>query len=201
MGSGIQTILCSTRLLLSYGILSLTVAITLAHGQVDTLSGIRDTTSVLPPAALDSLSQSTSSGEVVPFHQKKSPWLAVGLSAAVPGLGQLYDENYWKPPVIWGLGGYWIYEWIHLNNNYKDFRDQYNASLAASKGGNPQYLRLRDFYRDERDKFAWFLGALYFLNLVDAYVGAHLYDFDVGPELMLNGEVVPKVKATVRLRF
>ena len=180
-------------------ILLLSIVVVPAGAQVDTLRVVHDTTIVAPISIPDSTS--VSSTEATPFHPRKSPWLAVGLSAAVPGLGQLYNENYWKPPIIWGLGGYWIYEWIHLNNSYKDFREQYEVSLMTSTGGNSQYLRLRDFYRDERDKFAWFLGALYFLNLVDAYVGANLYDFDVGPELMMNGSVVPKMKATLRLRF
>lgn len=136
------------------------------------------------------------------FRMAKSPLVAVGLSAILPGAGQIYTKNYWKAPVILGLGGYWVYEWIKLNNNYKDFRDRYYASIQAfPPNGDGQLLKDRDFYHDERDKFAWFLGGLYFLNLVDAYVGAHLYDFEVTPDLTENGNVVPKVIATVRFTF
>ncbi len=135
------------------------------------------------------------------YHPKKSAWLAVGLSAVAPGAGQIYDANYWKAPVIWGLGGYWVYEWIHLNDKYREFRDAFDASLRASSSGNSQYLTLRDFYRDERDRFAWFLGGLYFLNLLDAYVGANLYDFDVGPDLGTNGFPGAGVTATIRWKF
>jgi len=133
------------------------------------------------------------------FKPAKSPWLAVGLSALAPGVGQIYDESYWKAPLIWGVSGYWVYQWISLNGKYQDFRDRYSASFLISSGGNSQYQRLRDFYHDERDKFAWFLGALYFLNLVDAYVGAHLYDFDVSPDLGADGRVVPRATITFRL--
>ncbi len=135
-------------------------------------------------------------------RETKSPWLAVGLSAALPGLGQIYDRSYWKLPIIWGLGGYWVYELIHLNNNYKDFRDQYTNSITPLlPGGNNQFLNLRDFSRDERDRFAWYLGALYLLNLVDASVGASLVDFDVGPDLTAGGRAAPGVRASVRLAF
>jgi hypothetical protein len=34
-------------------------------------------------------------------------------------------------------------------------------------------------YRSERDKYALVLGLSYFLNLVDAFVDAHMFDFDV----------------------
>jgi hypothetical protein len=121
--------------------------------------------------------------------------LALGLSALLPGAGQIYTENYWKVPIIWGIGGYWIYEWIQNNSDYRNFRDLYR------KDPTEQYLRLRDFYRDERDRFAWFLAALYVLNLVDAYAGAHLYDFDVSPDVTFNGRILPKVTATIKIPF
>lgn len=125
----------------------------------------------------------------------KSPMLALGLSAALPGAGQFYTENYWKIPIIWGVGGYWIYEWTQMNTKYRDFRTLY------SNEPQEQYLKLRDFYRDERDKFAWFLAALYVLNLVDAFAGAHLYDFDVSPDLTYEGKLVPKISASIKIPF
>ncbi len=136
------------------------------------------------------------------FEPTKKPWVAVGLSAALPGLGQVYDESYWKIPVIWGLGGYWVYEWIQQNKHYQDYRQKYSASITSQlPSGDQQYLNLRDFYRNERDSFAWYLGALYFLNLVDAYVGANLYDFNVTPDLSMNRKITPKVSASIKLRF
>ena len=175
-----------------------------ALSQSDTLHSRRDSAIVLRPFILgDSLSQiAPSLNSVTGYHQHKSPWLAVGLSAIAPGAGQIYNTNYWKAPLIWGLSGYWIYEWIKLNKKYKDSGDQYSQSILIDPpAGNARYLSNRDFYKDERDKFAWFLGGLYLLNLVDAYVGAHLYDFDVSPDLGLDGRIEPRVTATLRLRF
>ncbi len=132
----------------------------------------------------------------------KNPWVAVGLSAALPGAGQIYTRSYWKPPIIWGFGGYWIYEWTQMNSLYHDYRDQFSKSITPSTpSGNPYAKTLEESYRDERDKFAWYLGALYFLNLVDAYVTASLFDFDVGSDLGMNGKAEPRLVATVRLRF
>ncbi len=155
-----------------------------------------------PIRTTDTLALISKRADTPGLRESKSPWLAVGLSAAAPGAGQIYNKNYWHVPVIWGLGGYWVYEWIHLNNNYKDYRDQFaNSVTPTTPSGNGQYLLLRDFYRDERDKFAWYLGALYFLNLVDAYVGASLYDFDVSPDLGADGRVYPRVRGTLRVGF
>jgi hypothetical protein len=137
---------------------------------------------------------------VTPARGSRSPWVAVGLSAALPGAGQVYTKNYWKVPVIWGLGGYWIYEWFRQNDKYKDFRARYSASITPSTpGGSSELLGIRDFYRDQRDSFAWYMGFLYFLNLVDAYVDGHLYDFDVSPDLTADGHLSPKLRATVHI--
>ncbi len=177
-----------------------------SSSQLDTARVVRDSTIAIPPP-LDTLrsgndtSRSTI-GDTVFYKPTKKPWLAVGLSAAIPGLGQIYNGDYWKTPIIIGLGGYWISEWVKLNGKYNDFRDRYLQSITPSlPSGNGQYRQNRDFYRDERDKFAWYLGALYFLNLVDAYVGASLYDFDVGSDLGADGRVKPRATATIRVRF
>lgn len=107
------------------------------------------------------------------FVMQKSPWGAVLRSAIIPGWGQIYNESYWKAPVIWGITGWFIYAWIDNNNNYNEYKDLYIET------GVDRYKRLRDFYRDQRDEFAIYLALTYLLNLVDAYVDAHLFDFSV----------------------
>ncbi len=170
--------------------------------------------SQITPAA-DSTGRDTATGRLLPdslrisaadtalggYHQSKRPWVAVGLSAVLPGAGQIYDHAYWKLPIIWGLGGYWVSQWIQMNSKYKDYRDLYSGSLLTSPPYGDTHLKnVRDFYRDERDKFAWYLGLFYLLNLVDAYVGANLYDFDVGPDLGTVGRP-PQTAVTIRWRF
>ncbi len=105
-------------------------------------------------------------------------------SAALPGLGQIYTKSYWKLPIIWGLGGYYVREWIRNNNRYRDYRDQYSRSITPSNpSGDLQTKAFRDFYRNQRDSFAWYFGILYLANIVDAYVSASLYEFDVSDDL------------------
>lgn len=136
------------------------------------------------------------------FEPTKSSLLAVTLSAVAPGAGQIYNEEYWKLPIIWGLGGYWVYELFRNDKLYRDYRDQFQNSISTTlPDGDFRLLQLRDFYRDARDEFGWYLGALYALNILDAYVGANLYDFDVSPDLSADGRILPKVTATVRVKF
>ncbi len=114
----------------------------------------------------------------------KSTTTAILFSAVIPGAGQFYNESYWKIPVILGLGSYWGYEWVSLNKDYINYRNLYSESLIKfPPSGNYQYKNIRDFYRSERDRFAWYLGILYLVNILDAYVDASLFDFSVDDNL------------------
>jgi hypothetical protein len=120
------------------------------------------------------------------FVMIKSPWTAVALSAALPGLGQFYNESYWKIPIIATIGGYFGYEIIKNNNKFLEYRDKYAESQKDTLGPNLIYKDFREFYRDQRDQFIIYFGLLYLVNLFDAYVDAHLYDFDVSDEVNIG---------------
>ncbi len=119
------------------------------------------------------------------YHPSKSTTVAMVLSAILPGAGQAYNGSFWKVPIVVGLGAYFISNWIDNNKLYYQYRDLYAASIITS-GGNPQLLSVREFYKDERDSYAWYFLILYFANIVDAYVDASLYDFNVGGDLSLR---------------
>jgi len=112
------------------------------------------------------------------FTSSKSPWGAVLRSALLPGWGQIYNNSYWKAPIVWGfLGFYYYYQDIN-DNNYRLFLvnpdpRRYTDDISRQN---------RDFYRDQRDLFAIYMGITYALNLLDAYVDAQLFDFSVEPD-------------------
>lgn len=58
-----------------------------------------------------------------------SPKKAAIMSAVIPGLGQIYNRKYWKPPIIYA-GAAAIYYFAHFNTKYyKEFRDAYIARV------------------------------------------------------------------------
>lgn len=109
--------------------------------------------------------------DTVLFVMQKSPTGAMLKSALIPGWGQLYNESYWKIPVVWGFLGYFAYKTLDYNKVYLDYKD------LADK--DPRYNATRDRARDNRDVFIVYMALTYLLNIVDAYVDAHLFDFDV----------------------
>jgi hypothetical protein len=155
----------------------------------------------LPPSARQSFSpdDSLSVDSTGVIRTGKSPATAILLSAVLPGAGQVYTGRYWKVPLILGFGAYFASMWIKMDNHYTESRDAYAASVAAgvSNGqGDSRMLYERDFYRDERDRFGFYVILTYLLNIVDAYVGASLYDFDVGDNL--GGGASVKMRIPIR---
>lgn len=119
----------------------------------------------------------------------------------MPGLGQAYNNQYWKIPIIYG-GGIIIGHYIRYNHEiYHEFR---NALIAEVDGNdltvNPYEFsteaikRQRDAFRRNRDLLILIAGAFYVLNIVDANVSAHLNEFDVNEKLSLK--VSPSIEST-----
>lgn len=111
------------------------------------------------------------------FEMRKSPWGAVLKSAVLPGFGQFYNQSYWKIPLIWGVLGYLSYQWNRNNNLYLQYRDEYEQSTFKDR--TSYSYRAREFYKDQRDQVAVYIGLTYLLNLIDAYVDAHLFDISL----------------------
>lgn len=161
----------------------------------------------LPPVLI--LTQTTKV-DTVAAHERpgKSPLLALSLSAVLPGAGQFYNESYWKIPIVLGFGYYFARTWIEMNDSTRHYRRLYAESVTPdAPGGNGRYLQLREFYKDQRDTFSWYIFIYYIVNLVDAYVDASLYDFDVSDDLSVRllpqmpSPARPAVGVSVKVRF
>lgn len=116
------------------------------------------------------------------FEMQKSPWGAVLRSAVLPGWGQFYNESYWKIPVVWGTLAWFAYNRQLNHDNYQDWKNRYSDSIAED-AADERARTLRTFYQDQRDLFTVYFALAYLLQLVDAYVGAHLFDFSVSQDI------------------
>ncbi|HEX9614950.1 MAG TPA: DUF5683 domain-containing protein [Bacteroidota bacterium] len=151
---------------------------------------------VFPRSSLllqDTLSASTAE------RNWRSPAVATLLSAALPGAGQIYAERYWTIPLVWGFGYWFVRNYIQLDRKYDEWADAYSRSLIQP--GNislSDVKRVRDFYHDERDRFAFYIALTYVLNIVDAYVGASLYNFDVSEDLAGSELIRAKVRIPIQ---
>lgn len=88
--------------------------------------------------------------------------------------------------------------WQQFEGSFLEVVDRFGGQQPRSS-----FLRARrDNFRRNRDLFILGVGLWYGLTILDAYVSAHLRDFDVGEDLSVD--VVPHpdgVTATLRLGF
>ena len=167
------------RRLLELGVVVL-CALLVCHAQIipgDT-TAVRDSSAAgLHVISADTLAEDTL-GVPVP---SKSTGMAMLFSAILPGAGQVYNESYWKAPIVLGLGIYFAAEIIRNDRFADDYRQLYLQT------GDTRYYNRREDYKSLRDTNAWYFLIVYVLNIVDAYVDASLFGFDVSPALALRG--------------
>lgn len=112
-------------------------------------------------------------------------------SAVLPGLGQIYNHQYIKVPLMWGGLGVAAGIFLFDFHKYITYRDAYRLRLNGRLTHDPkvdvyslddlQYLR--DGYRQYVDYSVLGFAAAYLYNILDAIVFAHLYHFDISNDL------------------
>ncbi|MDR1673026.1 MAG: DUF5683 domain-containing protein [Bacteroidales bacterium] len=131
------------------------------------------------------------------------PAKATIMSAVLPGLGQAYNGKYWKIPIAYALIGASTYFLIYSQNRFLRFRRYY----IDLKDGDPytNYHETLDFpptytaerkdryittYKDSWRRYRdWAIVAVaisYLMNVVDANVDAHLFNYNVDDDLSLQ---------------
>ncbi len=136
---------------------------------------------------------------------KRSLWLG----AIIPGFGQIVNKKYWKLPFVYGgfMGFAYAISWN--NQKYQTYKNAYidiidtdpttnsfvdilprGYTMATYPGGKETYkARLKtaqNQFHQYRDLSIILSVVYYAVVLLDAYVDAELYDFDVSPNLSFN---------------
>ncbi|WP_151087230.1 DUF5683 domain-containing protein [Hymenobacter baengnokdamensis] len=149
-----------------------------------------------------------------------------GLLALVPGAGQIYNHKYWKLPIVYGMVGglgYWVsyqaryygyykYAYYHTATEIQNASTQIpDVTLRGQLAAAPSTTIYNSLVFSRRYlDLSILLSALgYSLQILDAVVDAHLYDFDVSDNLSLNmqpallpipGQLVPATGLALTLR-
>ena len=127
---------------------------------------------------------------------------ATTLATICPGAGQIYNQSYWRVPIVVGGFATTIYCIDWNNRGYQRFKKAYR--LRADFDNNPELFpngsldefggrysasflkNLRNSYRRNRDLCIILTAGLYILQIVDAHVDAHLRDYDISRDLSVS---------------
>jgi hypothetical protein len=115
-----------------------------------------------------------------------SPTRAIVYAAVLPGLGQIYNKKYFKLPIVYaaiGGAGYLIY---YNRNQYLQAIDSYNLDPSSQ---NERILR---GWRRNLELSIIVTAGVYGLQIIDAYVDANLFYWDVNTDLSIR--VAPDIR-------
>lgn len=149
--------------------------------------------------------------------KQHSPKKASIYSAVLPGAGQFYNRKYWKIPIIYlGIGAsFSIAEWnkkeyAHylLAYEYRTDGDDSTIDPYVDRYTESNLNTIKNYHRKNRDLAYIIAAGIYLLNIVDASVDAHLFDFNINDDLSLNlqpsfsvfqGNNIPSLSLTLNL--
>lgn len=126
-----------------------------------------------------------------------SPGKAALLSAALPGLGQIYNRKVWKVPIIYVGAGVIYYAYDFNAGYYDEYKSAFtrfvNGKIQEYNGITNQEVlkRAKDYYRRYRDLNLLLMAGLYLVQIIDATVDAYMLDFDVSEEITLKLQPSP----------
>jgi hypothetical protein len=106
---------------------------------------------------------------------EKNPYRSMVYSAVVPGGGQIYTKRYVKAALIIGVQSALIGQAIYDNNKMNKYKDLMDGSNSSADLYNRQ--KRDKFQKDLRSDY-WWIGTSLFLSIADAFVDAHLYNFN-----------------------
>ncbi|MEG1622944.1 MAG: DUF5683 domain-containing protein [Alistipes sp.] len=91
--------------------------------------------SIPPSSAIDTLKRTKHRGF---FSDSMSLSKVCWLSTVLPGYGQVYNKQYWKLPVLYGLVGASLGMFFYESSVYKPLKRQYNVMTDASSVRTPE---------------------------------------------------------------
>ncbi|RKZ25650.1 hypothetical protein DRQ29_06005 [bacterium] len=136
-------------------------------------------------------------------HFAPKPTVAALLSTAIPGAGQIYDRDFWHAPIFILAESYCLWRAYDFNSQADSLWNLRN-SLDPESSQYSQTGTEFDHSTANRNTYLWIFAGVKFLDIVDAYVGAHLFKFQdkMNPPLSLS--FVPtenSVELTFTIRF
>lgn len=108
----------------------------------------------------------------------KSPTGAMFRSLVIPGWGQFHNGAWWKAPIF--ITGEAI-TLIYAIKNYRTARDFYNRSLSAENGDSEKLYEEYEKHLRRTEMWGWLFTGVVVFSMLDAYVDAHLSNYDVSP--------------------
>ena len=126
--------------------------------------------------------------------QRPDPGKSTVYSILFPGLGQVYNGEYWKIPIYWGAMAGGVYYYTTNRRNYQRYKWIYDQATSTEPDvekppiSAENALYYRDVFRRYRDYSILAVALFYVVQVVDANVFAYMQDFEMDDDISLRLE-------------
>jgi len=128
-----------------------------------------------------------------------SPKKATIMAIALPGSGQIYNQKYWKVPLVYAGLGASVWAIGHFRGEMRVLNDSISGIFGAGKTPSAQLIADRDQQRSRRDIAILCLAGVYIFQVIDATVDAHFFKFNINENIGLR--VSPSPSRTLALQY
>lgn len=120
------------------------------------------------------------------------------LLALIPGAGQIYNRRYWKLPIVLGgvgtFGFFMIKAKVDFECLKRTYAERVDSFSSTNYTCNNDYINLtddnlkitRDNARSDSELLIIGFTVFYGLTIIDAFVDAHLINFDISDDLSMQ---------------
>lgn len=130
-----------------------------------------------------------------------TPSRAAFYSAIVPGLGQIYNKDYWKLPIVYGALATPIYYYSINAKSYKRYRtafklreaglqDEFTLTDGTQLISREGLISAQRTLKQNRDTSLLTFAGLYVLQILEASVSAHLLQFNVNDKISFDPKLL-----------
>jgi hypothetical protein len=165
----------------------------LAHS--DSFAQIKENTTARKDTAKVAVKKIPAIKDSARIEIEAMPRRAALKSAMLPGLGQIYNKRWWKVPLVYGgfVGIGLVFE---FNQRYYQIflKEAQFRQENPGKTENTLFagyttdgiINIKDAYRRDRDLSVLAGLGFYAITIIDAYVDAKFFRFDISDELTLQ---------------
>jgi hypothetical protein len=128
-----------------------------------------------------------------------NPKTSLRLSLLLPGSGQIYNGRWWKAPVAYGAIGTMAYITYYNQDRYQRLKTALELQLQNKPHEFSKQINSTNALRNLRNQYdkqtqLSYIGtaAVYVVVAVEAFVDAHLQNFDISEDL--SGKLKPSLQ-------
>lgn len=163
-----------------------------SQARAQTADSVRNNAPAIKSAHMLPTDSSTMAKKIKPWEP--GPKKAGLYAALLPGLGQAYNRQYWKLPIVYtglGVAGFFVVRNTKEYNKYRKayigrLNNDYPTDEFVGIYSREQLKQIQDDLNRDLNMTVLFSSLAYVMQILDAVTSAHLRNFDISRDISMQ---------------